>query len=97
MRRLASGQQIYCEPTLFRPATSRLYRNNGQGAFVDVTRRAGIAEKRGRSLGVVWFDFDGDGWRDLYVANDMDPNFLWRNNGNGPFGGDLPRVTAELR
>jgi hypothetical protein len=61
-----------------------LYRNNGDGTFTDVTREAG-AYKAGNGLGVVFGDYDDDGWIDIYVANDATPNFLFRNKGKGVF------------
>jgi hypothetical protein len=80
------GLRDYCTPTAYNgPSVDRLYHNLGHGRFEDVTQRAGMAEKRGNGLGVVAEDFDGDGWVDLYVANDMTPAFLWKNNGNGTF------------
>jgi hypothetical protein len=62
-----------------------LYRNNGNGAFTDVTKPAGIAKLIGRGMGVVSLDYNKDGREDLYVSNDLMPNFLLRNNGNGTF------------
>jgi hypothetical protein len=78
------GMRSYCHPDQFRGVSSRLYRNNGDGTFADVTEAAGLAEP-GKALGVVAFDFDQDSWTDLYVANDAVRNFLFRNNGNGTF------------
>lgn len=76
----------YCGPTTYgAPTTDTLYRNEGNGAFVDVTRRVGIDTVRGNGLGVVAGDFNGDGWTDFYVANDQNPNALWVNAGNGRF------------
>src|SRR5262249_38406738 len=67
------------------PALSdHLFRNDG-GKFVDVTAESGIVDRDGRGLGVVAADFDGDGRVDLYVANDMSANFLFRNLGGGKF------------
>jgi len=80
-----SGERIYCEPTLYEQEASRLYRNEGKGIFRDITRQAGLAGLHGRALGAAWLDYDGDGWQDLYVANDMSANFLFQNKGNGAF------------
>ena len=75
----------YCTPESYRGATNRLFRNRGDGTFEDVTRRAGVFDPTGKSLGVVAFDYDGDGLPDLAVANDTQPNFLYRNRGDGTF------------
>lgn len=79
------GRRSYCHPDEFKCATSRLFRNNGNGTFTDVSDGSGIGKACGKALGVVAFDFNGDGWTDLYVANDAVPNFLFRNNGDGTF------------
>ncbi len=78
------GMRSYCHPDQFGAVPSRLYRNQGNGTFMDVTEAAGVTEA-GKALGVVAFDFNQDGWLDLYVANDAVRNFLFRNNGNGTF------------
>jgi hypothetical protein len=75
----------YCTPESYHGATDRLYRNRGDGTFEDVTRKAGLYDPTGKSLGVVALDYDGDGWTDLAVANDTQPNFLYHNRGNGTF------------
>ncbi|MCC2668017.1 MAG: UnbV, partial [Armatimonadetes bacterium] len=81
----ARGESSYCSPELFQAEEHGLYHNNGDGTFTDVSARSGIARLRGRGLGVAWLDFDQDGKEDLFVANDLDPFFLWKNNGNGTF------------
>lgn len=81
----ATGARDYCGPRSYRSEPDRLYRNRGDGTFEDVSSRAGIAAERGNALGVVAADLDGDGWPDLYVANDQMPNFLWRSEGDGTF------------
>ena len=78
------GIPAYCRPEEFAPAPDRLYRNNGDGTFTDVTQVAGIS-LLGRGLGVVWTDIDNNGWIDLYIANDREANFLYQNNGDGTF------------
>ena len=83
--RMASGAPDYCGPSSYAPVADRLYRNRGDGTFEDVTTRSGIHRLRGAGLGVVALDADDDGWIDLYVANDQEPNFLWRNRGDGTF------------
>jgi hypothetical protein len=75
----ASSRRDYCGPSSFQPVPDRLLRNRGNGTFEDVSVRSGIARKAGPALGVVAADLNGDGWQDLYVANDGAPNFLWIN------------------
>jgi hypothetical protein len=75
----------YCTPESYNGASPVLYRNNGMGKFEDVTREAGLHNPRGKGLGIAVFDFDGDGHLDLAVANDTQPNNLYKNNGNGTF------------
>jgi hypothetical protein len=83
-RNPAQGLQ-YCDVHLYDGLRSLLYHNNRNGTFTDVSRKSGIAAKRGRSLAVVCGDVNDDGLTDIIVANDENPNFLWRNNGNGSF------------
>src|SRR5215467_6544620 len=80
-----SGKRVYCAPSVYVPQPSRLYRNNHDGTFSDVTVAAGMAGHFGPALGVATADFNGDGWIDLYVANDGQPNQLWINQRNGTF------------
>ncbi len=75
----------YCGPVLFRGLPDALYRNRGDGTFEDVSLEAGVALSHGKGLGVVAFDYDGDGLTDLYVANDTVANFLFRNHGGMRF------------
>jgi enediyne biosynthesis protein E4 len=79
-----TGQLDYCSPLLYDPAPDHLYRNTGRG-FVDVSAKSGIAFKTGRGLAVSFCDYNGDGRQDIFVANDLSPNLLWRNNGDGTF------------
>jgi hypothetical protein len=79
------GYRMYCNPTIFDGMADRLFRNNGDGTFTDVSRQAGIANPAGKGLGVTFCDFDRDGYVDIYVANDLVRNFLYRNNGDGTF------------
>jgi hypothetical protein len=74
-----------CGPGHYEGTTSVLYRNEGGGRFTDVTRAAGVDRPNGKALGVVVWDLDDDGWLDLAVANDSQPNWLFRNNGDGTF------------
>ena len=79
------GIQSYCGPDIYDGMPDLLYRNNGDGTFSDVSIDAGIANPNGKGLGVVSGDFDKDGWPDIFVANDLTPDFLYRNNGDGTF------------
>ena len=81
----ARGLRSYCHPDVFNGLPDRFLRNRGDGTFSDATEEAGFAEARGAGLGVVFGDVDADGWPDLYVANDMTPNFLFRGRGDGTF------------
>jgi hypothetical protein len=82
---LVSGERDYCPPTAYRPQPDRLYRNNGDGTFSDVTGKALVDGDFGPALGVTAADFDSDGWLDIYVANDNQDNLLWMNQRNGTF------------
>ena len=83
---LARGIKAYCHPDVYDPLPSLLFKNNGDGTFVDITADAGVfVASEGKSLGVVWGDYDNDGDADLYVANDSRRNFLFRNGGGGNF------------
>ncbi len=74
-----SSARDYCGPDAYHPVGDRLFRNQADGRFQDVTARAGISQALGAGLGVVATDLNGDGWTDIYVANDGDPNRLWTN------------------
>ncbi len=81
-----SSARDYCGPDSYDPVSDRLFHNRGDGTFEDVTKSSGITAAFGAGLGVVAADFNGDGWTDLYVANDGDPNQLWFNQrGSGLF------------
>jgi enediyne biosynthesis protein E4 len=75
----------YCHPDSFHGSSAKLYHNNGDGTFTDVTEKAGLLNKDGKSLGVVLADLNGDGWTDIFIANDTQRNFLYLNNGDGTF------------
>ena len=77
--------RIYCGPNEYHGIADVLYRNNGDGTFTDITKSAGVYEPTTRGLGVVFTDVNGDGWLDIYVANDMSPNTLFMNQGDGTF------------
>jgi enediyne biosynthesis protein E4 len=76
---------MYCPPGEFGSITNILYHNRGDGTFEDVSVSSGIASKKGHGLGVAFADYDGDGYTDIFVANDVTEQFLFRNNGNGTF------------
>jgi enediyne biosynthesis protein E4 len=76
---------LFCSPFEIRTTRHFLYRNNGDRTFTDVTVRAGVGRGDGHGFGVVAADLNGDGLVDLYVANDMNPNFLFLNKGDGMF------------
>jgi hypothetical protein len=80
-----AGNLDYCPPHVYRPSPSHLYHNNRDGTFTEVTAKAGMAREFGPALGVAAADFNGDGWIDLYVANDGQPNQLWINQHDGTF------------
>lgn len=79
------GSPDYCPPRSYRAQPSHLYRNNRDGTFADITAKAGMAREFGPTLGVSTADFDGDGWIDIYIANDSAPNQLWLNQQDGTF------------
>jgi hypothetical protein len=75
----------YPGPLEYAPETNRLFHNNGDGTFTDVSAASGIASQPGRAMGVTVGDYDGDGWPDIYVANDTMASFLYHNNHDGTF------------
>ncbi len=82
---LDGRQKAYCTPEAYRGATCWLFRNRGGGRFEDVTAKAGVFDTSSKSLGVTTLDWDRDGWPDLFVANDTQPNKLYRNQRDGTF------------
>ena len=76
---------MYCPPGEFPAVSNILFHNRGDGTFEDVSVTSGIAAKKGHGLGVVFADYDGDGFTDIFVANDVTDQFLFHNNGNGTF------------
>jgi hypothetical protein len=82
---LDGKNKSYCTPEAYRGETCWLFRNRGNGTFEDVTAASGIFDTSSKSLGVAMLDFDQDGWPDLFVANDTQPNKLYRNLHNGQF------------
>ncbi|HVT92215.1 MAG TPA: CRTAC1 family protein [Bryobacteraceae bacterium] len=75
----------YCTPEAYPGRPLKLYHNLGNGRFVDVAKRAGLGDAASKSLGIATFDYNNDGWPDLFIANDTQPNKLYRNNKNGTF------------
>ncbi len=75
----------YCTPESYKGTKSRLFHNLGGGKFEDVTDKAGVGDATSKSLGVTILDYNSDGWPDIFVANDTQPNRLYRNNRNGTF------------
>jgi hypothetical protein len=79
------SRRYYCVPRLFKPRSSHLFHNDGNGKFTDVSKESGIADSPGKSFGAVATDVNNDGLMDLFVANDTMPNFLFINKGGGKF------------
>ena len=84
----ARGLRVYCHPKYLTPIANRLYRNLGEGRFVDVTARTGVSDHKGRGMSAVFVDFDGDGRQDVFVTNDNLPNFLFLNQRDSTFAED---------
>ncbi|HEX8984991.1 MAG TPA: CRTAC1 family protein [Bryobacteraceae bacterium] len=83
---MAGGRvRAYCHPNNYAPLPNSLYRNNGDGTFTDVSKETGIAASLGKGMGVAIADYDGDGFPDVFVANDNSPNFLFHNIGGKRF------------
>ncbi len=80
------GVRVNCGPRGLKGASDHLFQNLGNGTFEDVSFKAGVSDKVAYyGIGVAWFDFDDDGWPDLFVANDSQPNYLYRNRQDGTF------------
>jgi enediyne biosynthesis protein E4 len=88
------GKRFYCIPRVFKPTSSLLYHNNGDGTFSEVSAGTDIQRVRGKALGVVATDINGDGLMDLFVANDTVQNFLFANRGKGKW--DEIALAAEV-
>jgi hypothetical protein len=82
---LDNKNKSYCTPQTYKGESSHLYHNKGNGVFEDVTKKAGLADPTSKALGVALLDYDNDGWIDLFVSNDTEPNKLYHNNHDGTF------------
>ncbi len=82
---LDGATKSYCTPESYKGQSVKLYHNLGNGKFEDATQKAGLGEPTSKTLGVAIFDYNGDGWPDIFAANDTQPNKLYRNNHNGTF------------
>jgi enediyne biosynthesis protein E4 len=82
---LDNKNKSYCTPQTYKGQSATLYHNRGNGTFENVTQKAGMGDPSSKTLGVALFDYDSDGWLDLFVANDTEPNKLYHNNRNGTF------------
>ena len=82
---LDNKNKSYCTPQTYKGESSHLYHNKGNGVFEDVTKQAGLLDPTSKALGVALIDYDNDGWMDLFVSNDTEPNKLYRNNHDGTF------------
>jgi hypothetical protein len=88
--------RTYCHPDMYEGIDDALYRNDGGGVFADVSAQAGIAGRKGKGLGVAAADYDSDGDVDLFVANDSDVNFLWRNDSTPQIGLRFAEVASQM-
>jgi enediyne biosynthesis protein E4 len=82
---LDNKNKSYCTPQLYKGESATLFHNKGNGVFENVTKRAGLYDPSSKSLGIAMLDYDNDGWMDLFVANDTQPNKLYHNNHDGTF------------
>lgn len=82
---LRANIPVYCDPRTYPSVKDRLYRNKGDGTFEDVTDASGVGSVSSYGMGVVCSDFDGDGWSDIFIGNDVEGNFLFHNQGDGSF------------
>ena len=84
-RCLRDTVEVYCSPKTYVAVPHRLYHNLGNGKFEDVTEKSGFGKAPGKGMGIGIADFNNDGWTDVFIANDTEPNFLYLNQGNGTF------------
>ncbi|HEX3231451.1 MAG TPA: VCBS repeat-containing protein, partial [Pyrinomonadaceae bacterium] len=92
----ATSAPDYCTPRALRAPGNRLFHNQRDGSFADVTIAAGVSKEFGHGLGIIAADLDYDGWVDIYVANDGDPNQLWINQKDGTFRNDALLAGAAV-
>lgn len=85
---LDGATKSYCTPESYKGVAPRLWHNNGNGTFTDLASKAGMGDAGNKTLGVAILDFNNDGWPDIFLANDTQPNRLYRNNKNGTFSDD---------
>jgi hypothetical protein len=90
------GRAAYCSPHVYERTRCVLYRNRGDGTFLDVTRSSGIGSGVGRGMGIACADYDGDGRIDIFVASDLSANLLFLNNGDGTFREDAAMAGAAF-
>ena len=81
----SGGTEVYCHPKTYVRVPHRLYHNLGGGRFEDVTEKSGFSKVLGKGMGIGIADFNDDGWTDVFIANDTEPNLLFLNQGNGTF------------
>jgi hypothetical protein len=79
------GKPFYCHPRVYKPLPNRLYHNDRNGTFTDVSKSSGVLDHAGKGMGVAFGDYNNDGLTDVFVANDSVPNFLFENLGKGAF------------
>ena len=79
------SKEYYCDPRRYKSVPPRLYHNLGNGKFEDVTEKSGLGKYPGKGMGISIADFNDDGWQDVFIANDTEPNSLFINQGNGTF------------
>ena len=82
---MTTKTKSYCTPQTYKGQSATLFHNKGDGTFENVTQKAGLYDPTSKSLGIALLDYDNDGWLDLFVSNDTEPNKLYHNNHNGTF------------
>ncbi|HTT65793.1 MAG TPA: CRTAC1 family protein [Bryobacteraceae bacterium] len=85
LRCAMGSKEYYCDPRRYKSVPPRLYHNLGHGKFEDVTEKSGLAKSPGKGMGISIADFNNDGWLDVFISNDTEPNSLFINKGNGTF------------
>jgi hypothetical protein len=85
LRCTMGGAEFYCDPRRYKSVPPRLYHNLGHGKFEDVTEKSGLAKAPGKGMGISIADFNDDGWPDIFIANDTEPNSLFINKRDGTF------------